>query len=91
MAIQVDKRMVEVYTTSDGKEYTDREWAEEHERWLAEKSEKEYVVTYYFTGSYTTRIKALDEEEAKERAKKLDYPYSEDIDWELDFMEAMED
>lgn len=88
MAIQVNKRMVEVYMTSDGKEYTDREWAEEHERRLAEK---EYVVTYYFTGTYTTRIKALDEEEAKKRAKKLDYPYPEDIDWELDSMEAMED
>lgn len=91
MAIQINKKMVEVYTTSDGKEYADREQAEKHERWLVEKSEKEYVVTYYFTGTYTTRIKALDEEEAKEKAKKLDYPYPEDINWELDFMKTMKD
>ncbi len=87
MAIQVNKRIVEVYTTSDGKEYTDREWAEEHERKL---NGKDYWVTYHFTGTYIAQVQALNEEEAKEKARKIDYPYPEDIDWELDSMDAKE-
>lgn len=90
MAIQVNKRMVEVYTTSDGKEYTDREWAEEHERMLAEKLEKTYEVLYYFTATYITRVQARDEDEAMEKAKEIDYPYPEDLGWELEEMEATE-
>lgn len=89
MAIQVNKRMVEIeeYVTSDGTVFKNRHRAEAHEIQLAEKT---YQVVYYFTGVYTTRVQALDEEEAKERAKKTDYPYPEDIDWELDTMEAEE-
>lgn len=87
MAIQISKRMVEVYTTSDGKEYTDREWAEEHERLLTEKP---YWVTYHFTGTYIAEVQASNEKEAMEKARKTDYPYPEDIEWELDSMEAEE-
>lgn len=87
MAIQVNKRMVEVYTTSNGKEYADREQAEKHEKMLIEKN---YRVTYYFTGTYITQVRAFDKEEAIEKAREIDYPYSEEIEWEEDSVEAKE-
>jgi len=89
MAIQVSKRMVEVeeYVTSDGTVFRNKAKAEAHERKVAEK---DYWVTYHFTGTYIAQVRALNEEEAKEKARKIDYPYPEDIDWELDSMDAEE-
>ena len=89
MAVKVSKRMVEVeeYVTSDGTVFRNKAKAEAHERTLAESV---YIVTYHFTGSYDARVSALNEEEAKIRAREFDYPYPEDITWELESMEAEE-
>lgn len=89
MAIQVNKRMVEVeeYVTSDGTVFRNKAKAEAHERKMAEK---DYWVTYHFTGTYIARVRALNEEEAKEKAKEIDYPFREEIDFELESMEAEE-
>ena len=90
MAIERKTRMVEVeeYITSDGTIFRSRQKAEEHERKLNERT---YLVTYHFSGEYVARVQASNAEEAMERARKIDYPYPEDICFTLETMEADEE
>ena len=71
---------ITIYVTDDGKEFTSENKALLHER---ELMKKDYIITYTFSGTYTTFVQATCLEEAQELAKRNE-PYPEEIDLVLE-------
>lgn len=80
-------KVITKYEAFDGAVFNTAKECEEYEKKY--DTEKLYSVTIFFSGSYTTSVRATTRDEAEEIAKDEYYP--EDISFEIEDVEISEE
>ncbi len=80
-------KVITKYEAFDGAVFDNAKECEEYEKKY--NTEKSYIVELYFSGFYTTKVRAENREKAKEIAKDNCYP--EDISFNIENVEIFEE